>query len=214
MPGQGVFVPTGPEGPGEGPQGGDEGVHQEAREWHEIFRRNNPQTGGEFVRPAEGYQGVSLALAKALLEQAEKATGPEKGKLKRRPRRILGEMAKIFSSHQKEANELRRSLGGVAGSNAEPGSFDEACEQGDDALSHNKWGEAIGCYNKALHKATKKDASKLSKVKDAIGVAYFLHGPRPVQPRQGDGVPEDPEDADRRLPRDQRCAAARPWRWA
>ena len=147
---------------------------KEAREWHEIFRRNNPQTGGEFVRTAEGYQGVSLTLAKALLEQAEKATGPEKGKLKTEAAKILAEMAKIFSSHQKEANDLAARWGASPGATPSRAASTRPASRAMMRSSHKKWEEAIGCYNKALHKATKKDASKLSKVKDAIGMAYFL----------------------------------------
>jgi hypothetical protein len=155
----------------ENPEPMKEFVNQ-AREFHEAYRRTDRQMGTEFVRTAEGYQGVSMALAKALLAQAEHVGPQEKSKLKGEALKILEEMIKVPSSHQKEAGDLRRSLRGDVKA-GEPSNFDEAFEQGYDALVHKNWEEAINSFNLAIRKATKKDAPRISGAKDNISLALL-----------------------------------------
>ena len=64
-----------------------------AKAWREQFRRT--------LRTSEGYQGISLALAKALLEQADKTTGNDKNKLQAEATKILNEMTRTTSSFQR-----------------------------------------------------------------------------------------------------------------
>jgi hypothetical protein len=140
----------------------------EARQWHEYFRRDG------VIRQTEGYQAISLALAKALLAQAGKANDAEQKKLSGEAAKLLDEMVKVPSSSQAEAKQLRRTLRGDAG--GEPDSFEEAREQGYAALSANHPQDALRCFQLALEKVgnSREREVRISQVKDAIGSAYYL----------------------------------------
>ena len=62
---------------------------KEAREWHEIFRRNNPQTSGEFVRHGGGLPGGQPDPGQGPLGAGREGDRPEKGKLKTEAAKIL-----------------------------------------------------------------------------------------------------------------------------
>ena len=59
-----------------------------------------PRTGSDFVRTTEGYQAISLALARALMAQADKAAGEERGEADGRARKVLDDMVKVPAPHQ------------------------------------------------------------------------------------------------------------------
>ncbi len=87
----------------------------EAGQWRDGFRHPDPRMGTDLVRAAEGYQAISLALARALMAQAGKAAGEEKAKLKAGARKMLDEMVNVSGPHQAEAIELRQELAGPSG---------------------------------------------------------------------------------------------------
>ena len=73
----------------------------EATAWLKDYRR---------LRQTDGYQGIALDVAKALLARAEKATGPEKTKLTAEALQIVTDGSKVRSEHQQELFALRREL--------------------------------------------------------------------------------------------------------
>ncbi len=72
----------------------------EARTWREQFRKTLQKT--------EGYQGISLALAKTLLAQADRTVGGEKGKLQAEAEKIIDEMTRVPGSYQAAARAMYR----------------------------------------------------------------------------------------------------------
>ncbi len=154
---------------------------REARTWRAAFRTAGGGTGTGRMRSfqldqTEGFQRISLDLAKALLAQADKAASAEKTRLLSEVKKIVDEMVNVSSPYQDEAIALRRKLRG--GSDSAPSGFEDACDRGDDALKAKQWEDAVKFYKKALEYATrpKQDQVKISKVNDMIGWTYFSWG--------------------------------------
>ncbi len=128
----------------------------------------------------DGYQGVALEYAKALLDLADKAEGQEKSKLTQQAASVLISMARVPSSHQAEAIELRNKLGGgtgvAFGNPANAKTFVEAVGIGDAAAQAGKWKEAAAGYRRALEIGdTGKDApARTAKVQEALARAEYL----------------------------------------
>ncbi len=128
----------------------------------------------------DGYQGIALEYAKALVDMAQRAEGQEKSKLTQQATSLLIAIARVPSSHQAEAVELRNKLGGGAGTafgdpkNAK--TFVEAVGIGDAAMQAAKWKEAAAAYRRALEigDAGKDAPARTAKVKDAVARAEYL----------------------------------------
>ena len=121
-------------------------------------------------KQTEGYQGVSLEVAKALLSNAARAATREKMKLNAEAIRMLNDMVKVASRHQQEAIRLLHDLQ-LASSQAKTGpgktpgktdatTFDEAVVMGDACKTTAEWDKALEWYRlaeKLVAKAAVKD---------------------------------------------------------
>ncbi|MBN1394917.1 MAG: hypothetical protein JW959_07835 [Pirellulales bacterium] len=150
----------------------------EAAAWLEKNRRR--------LQEAEGYQGVSLLMAKTIYETSQKGTALERSKGLAEALRILGEMSKIPSPHQQEAILMRRELLLASGkSDLEIGSFEEAVAMADAAAESGQWQQARQLYRKALDLADKshkkEDPARRAAVVEAmigseLKIAAALYG--------------------------------------
>ena len=118
-------------------------VHQRSQDLDTTCRK---------LKHTDGYQGISLDFAKALLEMSEKAKGPDKGKLFDEAMKVLAEMVPIRSSAQQEAIRLRQEHRPSGG---EALTLDEAMVAGDAAAGAAAWNDAVEHYEKALELAEK-----------------------------------------------------------
>jgi hypothetical protein len=142
----------------------------EANSWLKLYRR---------LKHTDGYQAIALEVAKTLLAQAEKATGPAKGKRTSEALQILIEMAKIPGPYQQEAMRMRLEILKSTGrGELEAGTFDDAVAMGNIAASASQWDKAQESYQQALDIAVKsklKDASRLDAVHEELtGVRYMI----------------------------------------
>ena len=153
---------------------------REARTWRAAFRaagggRVTGRTRGFQLEQTEGFQRISLDLAKALLAQADKAASAEQARLLARSRRSSTRWS-IFPAPIR----MRRSPCGENSGEAPaaPSGFEDARDRGDEALKAKQWEDAFKFYQKAMEYATKpkKDQVKISKVNDMIGWTYFSWG--------------------------------------
>jgi hypothetical protein len=129
------------------------------------------------LRATDGYQGVALELAKAILARGEKGTAPEKSKAAAEALKILADMAQVRSRHQQEAILLRRELLAAAGkSDAEVAGLDEAVALADAAAAEGRWAEARELYRRALElgAAKSKDAERLPAVREALSAVELM----------------------------------------
>ena len=133
----------------------------EATEWREPFRRRNPRAGSEFVRISEGYQAISLALARALIAQANKAVGEERAKLTAEARKVLDEMVKVPGAHQREAIEELRELQGPRGQPPDEGPA--AIEHKNRGVAEVSWEPALGDFSVAAWEAAASVIGKAGK---------------------------------------------------
>ena len=117
---------------------------KEAEPWLEA---NKP------AQYTDGYQGVRLELAKALLRLGEKKKNAEKTK---RGLDCLAELIKTPSPYQQEAMRLYKSTSGK-GADLETSKYEDAIAIGNASASNGLWDEAIKAYQKAVEFA-RKDA--------------------------------------------------------
>ncbi len=142
----------------------------QAKAWLEQNRRR--------LRQTEGYQAVALEAAKAIFQNAQKATGAEKARGLSEALRILTEMSKTHSPYQQEAILLRRDLLVASGkTDLDIGSFEEAVALGDAAADAAQWERAKKLYAKALDIAREKklkDAPRIAAVGEALAGAELM----------------------------------------
>lgn len=142
----------------------------EAAVWIDANRRR--------LRNTEGFQGVSLEVAKAIYEKAQKATGPKKAKGISQSLRILTDMIKVRSPYQQDAMLMRRELLLASGkTDLEIGSFEEAVAMADATVAESQWEQARKLYEKALvmAKETKnKDEPRVAAVEEALAGTKFM----------------------------------------
>ncbi|MHB1036939.1 MAG: hypothetical protein ACYC35_20095 [Pirellulales bacterium] len=142
----------------------------EASDWLKMNRA---------ARQTDGYQGIALEVAKAQIQDAEKAAGPQRSQLYRQAILALTEVAKFRGEHQQEAILLRRECLGKGGENAEASTFDEAVAVGDSAAGGSQWAEAASGYAQALKlvgTAKKKDPEQVCAVRYRLAHALFMSG--------------------------------------
>ncbi len=142
----------------------------EAADWLERNRGR--------LRETDGYQGVALAVARALLAKARDAAGPEKRKTTAEALRLLTDMSRVPGSHRQDAILLRRELLLAAGrSGAEIDTFDEAVAVAAAAAESGQWPRARDLYRRALELAEKnahKDRSRTDAVAEALAGAELM----------------------------------------
>ena len=140
----------------------------EATAWLKDYRR---------LKQTDGYQGIALDLAKAMLASAGKATGPEKAKLTGEALQIVTECAKVRSQYQRELVLTRRDILKISGRDLEATSFDEAVTLGDAAAANSDWRKALEAYEKAMEIAEKtklKNPGGIAAVREAMGRVRFM----------------------------------------
>ncbi len=133
-------------------------------------------------KPTDGYQGISLELARSLAKRAATASTTEKTKLNGEAMRILNDMVAVRSPYQSVARRLLHDLK-MASSQAKAGAgkvaastFDEAVGMGDDCASVSDWNKALEWYDLALKLAAKtspRDPSRMDKVQEDINNAQL-----------------------------------------
>lgn len=138
----------------------------------------------------DGYQGISLDLAKTYLKTAEAAATPsEKDRWMRMARELLGGVARARSMYQKEAIVLRMSVTkGDVSDVAKVDKFAEAVALADSAAASKQWDEALKGYQRAMELSSQeKDKAVVAKVGEQ------LHAVRLMQAYSlfGDGKLED-----------------------
>lgn len=127
----------------------------------------------------DGYQGLSIDLAKTLLAEAEKASDADKRKWMQAAVAILKEMRNIRSQYQSEAILVLRKAQGQDVKDVDPSqitSLDEAIAVADAALQDRKYASAKGAYTKALElaeKQTRKDPARIQAIYDHLAIAYL-----------------------------------------
>ena len=132
---------------------------------------------GRRLRQTDGYQGITLDVAKALIAQSKTATGPEKAKLTAEALKIVTDASKVRSDHQQELFALRRDLLKVAGGNLEINTFDDAVAAGDAAAASSEWEKALADYQKGLEIAERtklKNAGGIAAVREAMGRVQYM----------------------------------------
>ena len=115
-------------------------------------------------RTTDGYQGVTLAIAKLLLEEPDKAGVPDRNKATSQGLSMLKEMARVRSQHQQEAILLVRKYSGDAPVDvSQINNFDEAAAVGDAAFVAHRWKESAAAYQRALELGEKNPAKDVKK---------------------------------------------------
>jgi tetratricopeptide (TPR) repeat protein len=135
----------------------------EARAWLQDYQR---------LKQTEGYQGVLLDYAKAVLAQAEDMTAPKKAKAFAEVLQMVTEGAKVRSPVQQELFVLRREILKTSGRDIEANTFDEAVALGDAAVAGLDWQKALSAYNKAIGIADRtklKNPGAIAAVREAMG---------------------------------------------
>jgi cellulose synthase operon protein C len=129
------------------------------------------------LRHTDGYQAISLEMAKAKLVPDPKATTSEKTRHASEALQILIDMSKTRSQYQREAILLRREVMKARGqSEFDVKTFEEAVALGDAAMSGSQWEQARSAYNKALEIADKrkrKDPAGIEAVHEALARAEY-----------------------------------------
>jgi hypothetical protein len=128
----------------------------EATAWLKEFRR---------LKQTEGYQGIALDVAQAMLAAAGKATAPKKSEMTGSILQIVTDCAKIRSPYQQELVLLRRQILSAAGRDTQVSNFDEAVALGKAAAANFEWQKALDAYLKAIELAEK------TKLKNPAGIA-------------------------------------------
>ena len=123
----------------------------------------------------DGYQAVSLEVAKALLAKAARTTGSERTKSSEEATRILNDVIKVRSPYQAEAVRLKRS----DHEKVEANSFDEAAGMGDVCAAGAQWNKAIEWYGLALKLVAKvppknRDQTRIDAAHEAINGAQLM----------------------------------------
>ena len=121
----------------------------------------------------DGYQGISLGLAKTLIQMGQQLTGNDQQRLYTQASKIVRGMLKVPSQYQREAYELLKT---IKGADAE-GGFEQLIIEGDEAAAAKKWMEAAKLYKEALEEAaklkSKVDPKRIAQVRDAISKCYY-----------------------------------------
>lgn len=138
---------------------------------------NNANNRRRF-RTTDGYQGVTLAVAKVLLEEPEKAGMPDRTKATAQALVMMKEMAKVRSQHQQEAILLtRKHSGDVSVDVSQIATFDEATAVGDASFTSHRWKESAAAYQRALELAeknpTKDSKQRLPLVRDQLALTHL-----------------------------------------
>ena len=113
----------------------------EATGWLKEFRR---------FKETEGYQGIALDVATAMLAKVRKAPGPERTKLLGEALQIVTEGAKVRSPYQQNLALKRQEVLRLSGREQEANNFQEAVALGDAAAASSDWPWALKHYDKAL----------------------------------------------------------------
>jgi tetratricopeptide (TPR) repeat protein len=116
----------------------------EAREWLDTHKRSEK---------TNGYQGISLELAKALGGRAETAKPDDARKLKREAMAILAQMVDVPSEFQQDALVLRRLMSDTKTPIA---NYEEAVALGQAAVESNQLTDAIDYYTQAIELSKKE----------------------------------------------------------
>jgi len=135
----------------------------EATAWLKDYQR---------LKQTEGYQGIALDVARAMLDKAGSASSPKKSEMMGSLLKTVTECAKIRSPYQQELVLLRREILAAAGRDAQVNSFDEAVALGDSAVASADWSSALDAYGKALELAEKtklKNPTGIAAVREAMG---------------------------------------------
>jgi tetratricopeptide (TPR) repeat protein len=141
---------------------------EEATQWLKAYAKRWRQT--------EGYQGVSLEVAKAKLALAGQAGGTEKKRLTSDALALLNDMRKIPSPYQREAFELRKKCLGErpTGTAADAQTFDEALALAEAAFEGGQWDEAASAYNRAVELSRGvRDAGRVAKATNGLANAKY-----------------------------------------
>jgi hypothetical protein len=150
----------------------------------QILAKKNPKAFFEEARAwlkehdgsqrTDGYQGVALEMAKALIAAAENANATEKTRRLFEAKRILKDMAGVSGPHHQEAVQLRRQLSNAAAGQASSGAvveavnYEDAVAQGDAFLDDNQLEQARDAYRKAIELAGKKGRPDEMKIHAAV----------------------------------------------
>lgn len=121
-----------------------------------------------------GYQAAAFELAKHLVSAAEKESKPaEKSKLSREALKIITDLAAMRGEFQREAIELRNSLGSSGAENVV--NVDEALQLADIAIDKKQWDDATKWLKKSqeIEEAKpKKDPAVISSIQERLaGIA-------------------------------------------
>jgi hypothetical protein len=122
-------------------------------------------------RNTDGYQGVTLELAKTYLATAEKRKDIA-DRLRSEAIKLLREMSSVYSKYQAEAVQLLHKLRNVTVAASQAATFDEAKILADSAATEGQWAEAVKGYERALELSAKiKDAKRLESVRTQLAEA-------------------------------------------
>lgn len=148
-------------------QGARDEFLAEAAEWLRLNR--------DWKR-TEGYQGIAVALAKALMEKADTSMSEERAKLNGRALSLLSDVVAVPSPYKQEAIRLRAQHSkALAGAPSK--TFEEALGVADLAAQAGAWQEAADGYRQALvlaEKANLKDADRLRKAQELLAHARLM----------------------------------------
>ena len=123
------------------------------------------------LKQTEGYQGIALDVAQAMLAEAGKMSGPKKSEMTKNVLRIVTECGKIRSPYQQELVVLRREILSAGGRDTEVNNFEEAAALGKAAAANSDWQQALDAYRKAVELAEKtklKNPTGIAEARDAI----------------------------------------------
>jgi tetratricopeptide (TPR) repeat protein len=148
----------------------------EAAAWLKSYSR---------FKQTDGYQGVSLEVAKALAAKAAKAAPSERTRLAGEAIRTLNEVVKVRSPYQPEAVRLLHDLKLAASDQksdsgkVEANSFDEAVGMGDVCATRGQWSKAVEWYALAMKLVAKlppkdRDPTRIDAVREAGNGAQFM----------------------------------------
>jgi tetratricopeptide (TPR) repeat protein len=148
----------------------------EATAWLKSYSR---------FKQTDGYQGVSLELAKVLATRAVKAAPSERTRLLGEAIRILNDVVKVRGQYQPEAVRLLHDYKLAASDQksdsgkVEANSFDEAVGMGDVCTTRGQWSKAVEWYALALKLVAKlppkdRDPARLDAVREASNGAQFM----------------------------------------
>jgi tetratricopeptide (TPR) repeat protein len=137
----------------------------EAEPWLKLYAKL------PLYRLTDGYQGVTLELAKTYLAVAEKRKELAE-RLRSEAIKLLRDMAPVFSQHQAEAVQLLHKLRNVVVVASEAGTFDEAVIIANTAAAEGQWAEAAKGYQRALDlSGSVKDAKRVEDVRSRLADA-------------------------------------------